>query len=83
MTLSTGNQLKAARALLGLDQGSLAKEADVDVNTIRNLENAGANPLGGRVETLRKVQIAIEALGVEFLNHGQPGVRLRKPDAQA
>lgn len=28
--------------------------------------------------TVRKVQIALEEVGVEFLNHGQPGVRLRR-----
>lgn len=76
MTLSTGNQLRAARALLGMDQAELAKQAGVDINTVRNLEARGSEPLGGRVDTLRKVQGALEAAGVEFLNHGQPGVRL-------
>ncbi len=79
MALSTGNQLRAARALLGIDQAELAKQAGVDINTIRNLEGRGSEPLGGRVDTLRKVQTAMEAAGVEFLNHGQPGVRLTKP----
>jgi transcriptional regulator with XRE-family HTH domain len=76
MTLSTGNQLRAARALLGMDQAELAKRAGVDINTVRNLEGRGPDPLGGRVDTLRKVQGALERAGIEFLNHGQPGVRL-------
>ena len=79
MTLSTGNQLRAARALLGIDQAELAKRAGVDINTVRNLEGKGAEPLGGRVDTLRKVQSTLESAGIEFLNHGQPGVRLVKP----
>ena len=79
MTLSTGNQLRAARALLGLDQAELAKRAGVDINTVRNLESKGTEPLGGRVDTLRKVQATLEGAGIEFLNHGQPGVRLSKP----
>lgn len=81
MALTIGNQIKAARALVGWDQAGLAKAAGVDPNTIRNLEASGAEPLAGRLDTLRKVQSALEALGIEFLNGGSPGVRLSKPGA--
>jgi hypothetical protein len=77
MTLVTGNQLKAARALVALDQQVLATQADVNVNTIRNMEARGAEPITSGAVTVRNVQSVLEAHGVEFLNHGQPGVRLR------
>ena len=77
MSLTTGNQLKAARALAGIDQQELADTAGVNVNTIRNLEGRGAELITSSVVTVRNVQLALEALGIEFLNHTQPGVRLK------
>jgi transcriptional regulator with XRE-family HTH domain len=76
--LATGNQLKAARALAGVDQQQVADSAGVNVNTIRNMEGRGAEPITSSAVTVRKVQLALEALGIEFFNHSQPGVRLRK-----
>jgi transcriptional regulator with XRE-family HTH domain len=80
--LATGNQLRAARALLGVEQGALADMAGVNVNTIRNMEGGGSGPIAGRAASVQAVQRALEAAGVEFLNHGRPGVRLRslRPD---
>src|SRR5438093_12433734 len=77
--LVTGNQLKAARALAGVDQQQVADSAGVNVNTIRNMEARGAKPITSSAVTVRRVQIALEALGIEFLNHSQPGVRLSIP----
>jgi transcriptional regulator with XRE-family HTH domain len=74
----TGNHLKAARAIAGLDQAALADLTGVSINTIRNMEAAGASPVGGRQSTRNRVQAALEKLGVEFANGGEPGVRLRK-----
>ncbi len=76
--LTTGHQLAAARALIGMDQTTLAALADVSANTIRNMEAAKAGPIGGRRQSIESVQGALESKGVEFLNHGQPGVRLRQ-----
>jgi transcriptional regulator with XRE-family HTH domain len=76
MTLVTGNQLKAARALAGVDQQQVANSAGVNVNTIRNMEARGAAPITSSVVTVRHVQVALEALGIEFLNHERPGVRI-------
>ena len=83
MTLTTGNQLKAARALAGVDQQQVADSAKVNVNTIRNMEARGAEPITSGAVTIRRVQLALEALGIEFLNHTQPGVRLRIPKDDA
>ena len=74
----SGNQLRAARALLGLDQEVLAEKVGVSDNTIRNMEACGAEPVGGFASTRDKVRAALEGLGIEFLNGGEPGVRLRK-----
>jgi transcriptional regulator with XRE-family HTH domain len=79
MSLTTGNQLKAARALAEVDQQQVADAAGVNVNTIRNMEARGAEPLTSSAVTVRNVQLALEAIGIEFLNHGQPGVRLSIP----
>lgn len=76
--LTTGYQLKAARALVGMEQSDLADRADVSVNTIRKMEARGAETLTSGLDTIKRVQGALEAAGVEFLNHGQPGVRLAK-----
>ena len=74
--LVTGNQLKAARALLGVEQVDLAARADLHVNTIRKMEGKGASEITSGADIVRRVQAALEAAGVEFLNHGRPGVRL-------
>jgi transcriptional regulator with XRE-family HTH domain len=76
--LTTGNQLKAARALIEMDQGDVAEKAGVNVNTIRSMEASGSNPIAGRSANVQRVQQVLEAAGIEFLNHGQPGVRLAK-----
>ncbi|MEX2741060.1 helix-turn-helix domain-containing protein [Rhizobium mongolense] len=74
--LTTGNQLKAARALIGIEQIEVAGAAGVHVNTIRAMEASGGMPIAGRAQNVQAVQRALESHGIEFLNHGQPGVRL-------
>jgi transcriptional regulator with XRE-family HTH domain len=74
----TGDQLRAGRALAGIDQAELSKIAGVGINTVRNLEAAGAAELGGYATTREKVQKALEGLGIEFTNGDAPGVRLHK-----
>lgn len=76
--LTTGNQLKAARALVGMDQKELARRAGVNVNTIVAMEKKGAAILTSGLDKIRAVMSALEDEGVEFLNHGRPGVRLRE-----
>jgi ribosome-binding protein aMBF1 (putative translation factor) len=76
-------QIKAARALLGWSQETLAAAATVSVPTIKRLE-AEDGMLGGRNETAEKIRSALEVAGVEFIdeNGGGPGVRLRKRQRQ-
>ncbi|RWL45320.1 MAG: hypothetical protein EOR60_15380 [Mesorhizobium sp.] len=76
--LTTGNQLRAARALVDMDQGTLAKRAGVNINTISAMEKRGAEGLTSGLDKIRAVMQVLEAEGIEFLNHGSPGVRLAK-----
>ena len=73
-------QIKAARALLGLNQAELSKLADLGIATIKRIE--AASSIRGAAETLWKIQVALEKKGVEFIpsdSERGPGVRLRKP----
>ncbi len=81
--LTTGNQLRAARALAGIEQVALAEKSDVHVNTIRKIEGKGAAEITSAADVVRRIQHALEGLGIEFLNHGAPGVRLRKAKGTA
>lgn len=74
--LTTGNQLKAARVLAEIEQIELATVSGISVSTIRAMEGQGGAILKSGLATISRVQKALEARGVEFLNHGQPGVRL-------
>lgn len=76
--LTTGNQLKAGRALAGMDQGTLAARAGVNINTIGSMEKRGAQGLTSGLDKIQAVMRALEAEGIEFLNHGEPGVKLRR-----
>jgi predicted transcriptional regulator len=76
--LITGRQLRAARALIGMEQIDLAKRARVAIGTIRRMEGFDGE-IGARTGTLSLVQRALEKAGVEFLNDTRPGVRLRAP----
>ncbi len=70
-------QIKAARALLGWSQDYMASQSGVSVPTVKRLE-AVEGPLGGRPDTAGKIIRALEEGGVEFTDHDQPGVRMRK-----
>jgi transcriptional regulator with XRE-family HTH domain len=75
--LTTGSQLKAARALTGMTRTELANLARLNVSTIAEMEARAGETLRSSFETVRAVQKVLEAAGVEFLNGKSPGVRLR------
>jgi transcriptional regulator with XRE-family HTH domain len=79
--LTTIRQVKAARALLGWSQSDLARHSGISEPTIARLESAEGQ-LGGRGETVKKIRVALEKSGIEFIdeNGGGQGVRLRKRD---
>jgi hypothetical protein len=74
----SGNQLRAARSLLGLNQIEFAELLGVAINTVRILEGYGASPVGRLASTHERVREALENAGIQFLDDGEPGVRLRK-----
>ena len=78
--LTTIRQIKAARALLGWSQSDLARHSGMSEPTIARLESTDGQ-LGGRGETVRKIQAALETNGIEFIdeNGTGEGVRFRKP----
>ena len=79
----TGPQIRAARALLGIDQKALAQLAGLSVPTIQRME-ASSSVVGGMVDSLTRVVSAIESAGVDLIAEGAAssgggrGVRLRE-----
>ena len=82
--MMTSGQLRAARALLGIDQKTLAEMAGVSVPTIQRMEASEGN-VRGVVDSLSKVVDALSLAGVELIGEGAQslaggrGVRLREP----
>jgi transcriptional regulator with XRE-family HTH domain len=81
--LTTGNQLKAARALAGLDQKALATSAGINVNTVSKMEKRGDQVVTSGLDTVAAVMRALEAVGIEFSNQGGAGVKLREARSSA
>jgi predicted transcriptional regulator len=79
----TSRQMRAARALLGIDQRQLAEMAGLSSPTIQRME-ASDGQVRGVIDTLVKVVRALEGEGIEFIGENVPsagsgrGVRLRK-----
>jgi transcriptional regulator with XRE-family HTH domain len=76
--------MRAARALAGIDQKTLAERAGVSLPTIQRME-ASDGVVRGVIDTLMKVIQALEASGVELIGDNQSsagggrGVRLKEP----
>ncbi len=62
----TAAQMRAARALLGIDQRQLAELSGVSLPTIQRMEASEGN-VRGVVDTLTKVVEAFDAAGVELI----------------
>ncbi|MDH5824243.1 helix-turn-helix domain-containing protein [Luteimonas sp. RD2P54] len=77
-------QLRAARALLGIDQRTLAAMAGVSLPTIQRMESSRGD-VRGVVGTLTRIVEALDAAGIELIGNEQPsqgrgrGVRLKDP----
>ncbi|WP_367717503.1 helix-turn-helix transcriptional regulator [Nitratireductor sp. GISD-1A_MAKvit] len=80
----TAAQMRAARALLGIDQKQLAELSGVSLPTIQRMEASEGN-VRGVVDTLSKVVEALGAAGIELIGDHVPstgtgrGVRFREP----
>ena len=81
----TAGQMRAARALLGIDQKTLAEMAGISVPTIQRMESSKGN-VRGVVDTLTKVVEALDRAGIELIGDNVPsmstgrGVRLKEPE---
>ena len=79
----TAAQMRAARALLGIDQRQLAELSGVSLPTIQRMEASEGN-VRGVIDSLTKIIDAFDAAGVELIGenatsvgHGR-GVRFKR-----
>ncbi len=78
----TAAQLRAARALLGIDQRELAERCGLSLPTIQRMEASGG-VVRGNVVSLMKLVDALIANGIELIGEGATssgggrGVRLK------
>jgi transcriptional regulator with XRE-family HTH domain len=79
----TAAQLRAARALLGIDQRALAVLCGLSVPTIQRMEASGG-VVRGNVDSLMKLVGALDGAGIELIDTGAVsrgggrGVRLKE-----
>ncbi len=87
-TLISALQLRAARALLGIDQRQLAEMSGVSLPTIQRMEASEGN-VRGMIDTHTKVIEALDRAGLEILGDnaesrgGGRGVRLKQARASS
>ena len=80
----TAAQLRAARALLGIDQRRLAELSGLSLPTIQRMEGS-EGVIRGNVDSLMKLVAALEAAGIALISDnaassgGGRGVRLKVP----
>ena len=78
----TAAQMRAARALLGIDQRELAERSGLSLPTIQRME-ASDGVIRGNVDSLMKLVEALAANGIELIGEGATssrggrGVRLK------
>jgi transcriptional regulator with XRE-family HTH domain len=78
----TAAQMRAARALLGIDQRELAERSGLSLPTIQRME-ASNGVIRGNVDSLMKLVDALAANGIELIGEGAAssvggrGVRLK------
>jgi len=77
--MTTPEQIRAARAILGMSQPQVADASGVSAMTVKRAEGSG-KPAASE-QAIAAIRAALESAGVEFLaeNGGGAGVRLRKP----
>ena len=80
----TAAQLRAARALLGVDQRELAQRCNLSLPTIQRME-ASDGVIRGNVDSLMKLVDTLAASGIELISEGMVsqgggrGVRFKEP----
>ena len=69
INMITSGQMRAARALLGIDQRELAKRCGLSLPTIQRME-ASDGVVRGNVNSLMKLVDALAANGIELIGEG-------------
>jgi transcriptional regulator with XRE-family HTH domain len=75
--------MRAARALLGIDQRALAERSGLSLPTIQRMESSDG-VIRGNVDSLMKLVDALAAAGIELIGEGASshgggrGVRLKR-----
>jgi transcriptional regulator with XRE-family HTH domain len=83
----TAAQLRAARALLGIDQRELAELAGLSLPTVQRME-ASEGVVRGTIDSLMKLIGALNEIGIEIIAENAPsqgrgrGVRLMRPRSE-
>jgi transcriptional regulator with XRE-family HTH domain len=83
LNMISAGQLRAARAILGIDQKTLAELCGLSVPTIQRME-ASNGVIRGNVDSLMKLVQALDTAGVELIAAGATsasggrGVRLKQ-----
>lgn len=72
----TSEQVRAARAMLRIDQKDLAEWSGVSLETVKRIERA-PGVISAHASTVDALQRALEARGIEFTDGDKPGVRLK------
>ena len=79
----SAGQMRAARALLQMDQRQLAELSGLSLPTIQRME-ASDGVILGNIESLTKLVAALDAAGIELIGEGAAsaaggrGVRLKQ-----
>ncbi len=83
----TAAQMRAARALLGIDPLELAELSGTSLPTIQRMEASEGSNVRGVVDTLTKVVVALDRAGVELMGENVAsvgkgrGVRFKEVDS--
>lgn len=76
--------VKAARELLGLTQAEFSAQSGISIITLRRFESGSAKASAVSDETLLRIQVALETMGICFVSAGDvcggDGVILRSID---
>ena len=72
----TSEQIRAARAMLRIEQRELAEKSGVSLETVKRIERT-PGPISAYTGTVDKLRRALESAGIEFSDGDQPVVRLK------
>jgi transcriptional regulator with XRE-family HTH domain len=77
----TSEQIRAARAMLRIEQRELAERSGVSLETVKRIERT-PGAISAYTGTVDKLRRALESAGIEFSDGDQPGVRLKSAGAK-